>query len=78
MADIQPFHYQDPFPLAPDDTEYEKLSGDHVTVSEFEGQPVLKVAPEGLTLLANEASKAICFTLRTSHLEQVAAILDDP
>ena len=74
----QPFHYQDPFPLGPDTTEYELLTADHVAVGEFEGQPVLKVAPEGLTLLAAEAIKAINFTLRASHLAQVAAILDDP
>lgn len=72
------FHYQDPFPLGPDTTEYEKLTPEHVSVAEFEGKPILKVAPEGLALLANEAFKAINFTLRPSHLAQVAAILDDP
>ncbi len=77
MSD-KPFFYQDPFPLGPDTTEYEQLSTEHVSFSEFEGQPVLKVAPEALTLLAAEAVKAINFTLRASHLTQVAAILDDP
>ncbi len=72
------FAYQDPFPLGPDTTEYECLSTEHVSLSEFEGKPVLKVAPEALALLANEAMKAINFTLRPSHLAQVAAILDDP
>ena len=74
----KPFHYQEPFPLGSDPTEYVKISDDYVSVSEFEGQPVLKVDPEALTLLANEAFKAINFSLRSSHLEQVAAILDDP
>ena len=74
----KPFHYQDPFPLSSDPTEYIKLSSEHVSVSEFEGKPILKVAPEALTLLANEAFKAINFTLRTSDIKQVAAILDDP
>lgn len=73
-----PFHYQEPFPLGPDTTEYEKISSEHVSTVEFEGETILKVAPEALSLLANEASKAICFKLRTSHLKQVAAILDDP
>ena len=73
----KPFFYQKPFPLSGDETEYVKLSADHVSVGEFEGETVLKVAPEGLALLANEASKAINFTLRAAHLEQVAAILDD-
>jgi fumarate hydratase class I len=77
MSD-KPFHYQDPYPLAADTTEYELLTAEHVALGEFEGQPVLKVAPEGLTLLAAEAIKAINFTLRASHLAQVAAILEDP
>jgi fumarate hydratase, class I len=77
MAD-KPFFYQDPFPLGPDTTGYECISTEHVSVSEFEGQPILKVAPAGLTLLAAEAIKAINFTLRPDHLAQVAAILDDP
>ncbi len=54
MSD-QPFHYQNPFPLGADTTEYELLTADHVSRGEFEGRPVLKVAPEGLTLLAAEA-----------------------
>ena len=77
MSD-KPFFYQDPFPLGPDTTEYELISTDHVSISEFEGKPVLKIAPEALTLLAAEAIKGINFTLRASHLAQVAAILDDP
>lgn len=77
MSD-KPFHYQDPFPLGPDTTEYECISKDHVSVSEFHGKPVLQIAPEALTLLAAEAIKAINFTLRPAHLAQVAAILDDP
>src|SRR6478735_9521071 len=77
MSD-KPFFYQDPFKLGPDTTEYELISSEHVSVTEFEGKPVLKIAPEALTLLAAEAIKGINFTLRASHLEQVAAILDDP
>lgn len=75
---IPPFHYQDPFPLGEDKTEYELISKDHISTTECDGETILKIAPEALALLANEASKAICFKLRTSHLEQVAAILDDP
>ncbi len=72
------FHYQDPFPLGPDTTEYRLLTKDHVSVAEFDGRPVLKVAPQALTLLANQALHDINFHLRTAHLEQVAAILADP
>lgn len=77
MSDA-PFHYQDPFPLGEDTTEYDHISPDYVSVSEFEGREILKIRPEALTLLANEAVKAISFKLRTSHLKQVASILDDP
>ncbi len=72
------FHYQDPFPLGPDTTKYRLLTKEHVSVAEFAGQPILKVAPEALTLLANQALHDINFYLRTEHLEQVAAILADP
>ena len=41
----KPFFYQDPFPLAADSTEYECISTEHVSMSEFEGQPILKIAP---------------------------------
>lgn len=77
MSDT-PFHYQDPFPLSEDDTEYYLLSSDHVSVAEFDGQEVLKVAPEALTLLAQQAFHDTSFLLRTAHQQQVAAILDDP
>jgi len=74
----KPFFYQDPFPIASDTTEYECISTEHVSMSEFEGKPILKIAPDALTLLSAEAIKAINFTLRPDHLAQVAAILDDP
>ncbi len=74
----KPFYYQDPFPLAKDETEYYLLTKDHVSVSEFEGQEILKVEPEALTLVAQQAFHDAAFMLRTSHQEQVAAILADP
>jgi len=75
MADFQ---YQDPFPLGEDTTRYRLVTKEHVTVERFDGQEVLKVAPEGLTLLAREAMRDVSFMLRPAHLEKVAAILDDP
>lgn len=74
----KPFYYQNPFPLAKDETEYYLLTKEHVSVSEFEGQEILKVAPEGLTLLAQQAFYDASFLLRTSHKQQVASILADP
>ncbi len=66
------------FPLGKDETPYRKLTGDYVSVAEFDGEEILKVAPEGLRLLAETAFSDINHLLRTSHLKQVRAILDDP
>jgi fumarate hydratase class I len=74
---VSTFEYQKPFPLAKDETIYRLISNDHVEVVEFNGTEVLKIAPEALTLLANQAVRDISFMLRSSHLKQVAAILDD-
>ncbi len=64
--------------MGKDETAYRLVTRDHVSVGEFEGKPVLKISPEGLTLLANQAFHDIAFMLRPAHLAQVAAILDDP
>lgn len=42
-----PFHYEPMFQKGPDTTEYYLLTKDYVSVSEFEGKPILKVAKEG-------------------------------
>ena len=71
------FHYQDPFPLGPDETAYRLLSTEGVSTASFEGTDVLKVSPEALSYLTYHALHDCSFTLRPKHLEQVAAILDD-
>lgn len=71
------FFYQDPFPLGADETEYELLNSGFVETVDFNGVEILKIKPEALELLAAEGMRAINFTLRSSHLAQVAAILDD-
>ena len=78
MAATPEFKYQHPFPLGEDKTEYYLLTKDYVSVSEFEGTPVLKVAKEGLTMMANQAFRDVSFLLRRSHNECVAKILSDP
>ena len=70
--------WQDPFPLAQDDTPYRRLDGEHVSVTTFDGHDILKVNPEALTLLARTAMRDVSFLMRPGHLQQVAAILDDP
>ncbi len=72
------FAYQDPLPLSGDATEYRLLSREGVSVSSFEGREVLKVDPGVLSFLAQNAFHDSAFMLRTAHLKQVAAILDDP
>lgn len=73
-----PFHYREMFELGEDDTEYRQLTSEHVSVETFGDTEILKVEPEALTLLANQAFHDINFFLRPKHLKQVAAILDDP
>lgn len=72
------FYYQNPFPVGKDEAEYYLLTKDHVSVAEFDGKTVLKVDPEALTKLAGAAFRDTSFMLRTDHIKQVAAILDDP
>ncbi len=73
-----PFVYQDTFPLGADETEYRLLSKEGVSTASFEGHEILKVAPEALAFLAQQAMHDCSFMLRPKHLAQVAAILDDP
>lgn len=72
------FQYQEPFPLAKDETRYRFLTKDYVRTLSLDGREVLQIDPEGLRFLAREALKDVSFYLRASHLSKVAAILDDP
>ena len=78
MATNVTFKYQHPFPIEKDDTQYYLLTKDYVSVSEFEGTPILKIEKEGLTAMANAAFRDVSFLLRREHNEQVAKILTDP
>lgn len=71
------FRYQELFEHGHDSTVYRKLTADYVSTSTFEGQIILKVAPEALTLLAREAMDDIAHLLRPGHLQQLARILED-
>src|SRR5690606_32550639 len=72
------FFYQDPFPLGPDETEYRLLSKEGLSAATFEGREILKVDPQVLSYLAYQAMRDCSFMLRPKHLQQVAAILEDP
>ena len=78
MAKPVDFKYAPMFQTGVDNTEYRLLTKDGVSVGEFEGHEILKVSPEALTTLAQQAFHDVEFCLRRSHNEQVAAILDDP
>jgi len=73
-----PFVYEPLFDLGPDETQYRLLTKEFVSVRSFEGQEVLCIEPQALTLLSSQAFHDINFFLRPAHLKQVAAILDDP
>ncbi|OLR94917.1 fumarate hydratase [Actinokineospora bangkokensis] len=73
------FEYTDVLPLAPDTTtEYRLVSAEGVSVVEAAGRKFLQVEPQALTALAKEAIKDIQHLLRTGHLAQLRAIVDDP
>ena len=78
MAQTPEFKYAPMFQLGKDETEYYLLTKDGVSVSEFEGNEILKVSPEALTMLTNTAFRDVNFLLRREHNEQVAKILTDP
>ncbi|HUX58728.1 MAG TPA: fumarate hydratase [Bacteroidales bacterium] len=75
MAD---FIYEKPFQIERDSTTYRLLTKDYVNVIEEGGRKILRVDLKGLELLASEAVSDLSFFLRTSHLEKLAKILDDP
>ena len=72
------FFYQEQFPILKDDTKYKKISSDHVRVVQLGDREVLEVAPEALVKIIKAAMTDVSFLLRTSHLEKLRAILDDP
>jgi fumarate hydratase class I len=75
---MEPYTYEPTLQFGEDQTEYRKLSSNHVSQSEFDGSPVLKVDPQALTLLAHAAFSDVSFFLRASHLKMLAKELLDP
>ncbi|WP_394941618.1 fumarate hydratase [uncultured Ilumatobacter sp.] len=77
MADAQ-IDYTEMFPLGPDETEYRLVSTEGVSTFDTPQGKFLKVEPDAIRSLTAEAMRDIAHFLRTSHLEQLAKILDDP
>ena len=82
MADQEDFAYAELLPLLRDQystTTFRKLTADGVsTVDGPGGRTFLEVDSEAIRLLTATAMHDISHLLRTSHLEQLTAILDDP
>ena len=72
------YTHRELLPLGEDPTPYRLLTTDYISTSEFEGRPILKVASEGLTYLADQAIRDSAHLLRPGHLAQLRRILDDP
>ncbi|MBA3009385.1 MAG: fumarate hydratase [Proteobacteria bacterium] len=72
------FKYEKMFPLGPDTTAYRLLTKEHVRVREFEGNEVLMVEPQALSILAAEAFKDVAHLYRKEHLEKLRGIIYDP
>jgi fumarate hydratase, class I len=78
MADAPPFHFTELLPLGPDDTEYRLVTTEGVSTFETPEGTFLKVEPEAIRRLTAEAMRDIAHFLRSSHLQQLRNILDDP
>ncbi len=73
------FAFQPLFELSHDDTTaYRKLDGDFVGSAKFGDRHMLTIAPEGLTQLAAQAVRDVSHLFRTSHLQQMRDVIDDP
>lgn len=61
-----------------DPTEYRKLTSEGVQSTTVFGKPAIKVSPEAITKLTEQAFIDIAHLLRPAHLQQLRKILDDP
>jgi fumarate hydratase class I len=73
------FQHTEVLPLGKDTTtEYRLVTDEGVETFEAAGRKFLKIDPAALTTLARTAITDIQHLLRTSHLTQLRAIVDDP
>ncbi|MGZ5405922.1 MAG: fumarate hydratase, partial [Nocardioides sp.] len=70
MSDPE-FCYSDLLPLGADDTPYRLVTTEGVTTFEAEGQTFLRVDPEAIRRLTDEAMHDIAHYLRPAHLAQL-------
>ncbi len=74
------FNFSPMFPIqkAKDTTVYDALGTTGVTLDMFDGKEIVNVSADALTRLSEKAFQHVAHLYRTSHLEQLAKILDDP
>lgn len=61
-----------------DETEYRFLGNEAISKAVFEGREVIKISSEGLVSLVETAFKDVAHLYRTSHLQFLKKIYDDP
>jgi fumarate hydratase, class I len=72
------FSYHELLPLKNDDTKYRLITTEGVSTFEANGKTFLQVDPAAIRALTAAAIHDISHLLRTSHLQQLRNILDDP
>ena len=76
------FHYSDLLPTAGSNgapqTPYRLITTEGVSTTEVDGRTFLKVEPEAIRRLTEEAMHDISHYLRPGHLAQLRKIIDDP
>ena len=72
------FSYSDLLPIGKDTTAYRDLGSAGISVEKVGNREILTVAPEAIEMLTSTAMHDISHYLRSTHLQQLAAILKDP
>lgn len=72
------FDFTEIFPLGKDTTPYRLVTTEGVSTFETPEGIFLKVSPEAITRITQEAMRDIAHFLRPGHLQQLRNILDDP
>ena len=72
------FEFTEIFPLGKDTTPYRLVTTEGVSTFETPEGTFLKVSPEAITRITQEAMRDIAHFLRPGHLQQLRNILDDP
>lgn len=72
------FEFSEIFPLGKDTTPYRLVATEGVSTFDTPEGTFLKVSPEAITRITQEAMRDIAHFLRPGHLQQLRNILDDP